>query len=598
MSGSDTRVRAGAHPTQDDRHAQLAAQGRLRLDALDGRAAAEHDPGGEVLHLALAVDGRVGDHGHRLLEVVRQRHRHRGERPERAVPAQGADGLGAAVGVELELLLVALDPAGRGEQGLELELGRLELVVRVRVLLHRHRLESARQAGARLGAGQGAPALGAPVHLALHVPVVEHLRHAVLARDERDLLSRRQRRGVAGELGDGHDARLGRDRVHVLGLDPPQRPQAHRVHREDHLVRRPAGQRHGALGVGAERLAVVHVQVLELGGQPVHLAEDRRQRELDGLEQREALLEDQALQQAVEVLAVRAVVGDRQAELLALLTELGDGVDLAVVPQDRERLHAAEGGVGVRRVAVVGDDPRRGEVGVLHLRVEARDDLRLALHLVDRVVGRERGDVAVELALQLHHRAVAGGGGGGAALARPAGELPEDGGRLGGARPERAAVDRPLAAPEHLEAVLDDDLLDARHLNRGALGAVEEDVRHGEARVVDRVRVGALALHPPAPRGPGQVDHQAAPVALAVDAPGAVDHHLERGQGVLQHRAAGAAVAGREGGERARVVLDQVREAARRRGGERGRNGHARASPSVRADTPNADPRGPTRTPI
>ena len=362
--------------------------------------------------------------------------------------------------------------------------------------------------------------------------------------------------------------------------------------------RRPAGQRDGALRVGAERLAVVHVEVLELRGQAVHLAEDRRQGELDGLEQREALLEDEALEQAVEVLAVRAVVGDRQAELLALLAELGDRVDLAVVPQDRERLHAAEGGVGVRGVAVVGDDPRRREVGLLHLRVEARDDLRLALHLVDGVVGRERRDVAVELALHPHHRPVAGGGRGGAGLAGPAGELPEDGGRLGGARPERAAVDRPLAAPEHLEPVLGDDLLDARHLGGGPLGAVEEDVRHREPRVVGRQRVGALALQPPAPRGPGQVDHQAAPVSLAVDAPGAVDHHLERGQGVLQHRAARVAVAGGEGGERARVVLDQVREAARRRGGERGRNGHARASRSGPGGHTNADPRGPTRRPI
>ena len=188
--------------------------------------------------------------------------------------------------------------------------------------------------------------------------------------------------------------------------------------------------------------------------------------------------------------------------------------------------------------------------------------------------------------------------GGGAGLAREAGELPEDGGRLGGARPERAAVDRPLAAPEHLEAVLDDDLLDARHLSRGALGAVEEDVRHGEARVVNRVRVGALALHPPAPRGPGQVDHQAAPVSLAVHAPGAVDHHLERCQGVLQHVRLARAVAGREGGQRARVVLDQIREAARRRGGERGAERSCAGLSVGPADTPNAGPRGPARTPI
>jgi hypothetical protein len=45
----------------------------------------------------------------------------------------------------------------------------------------------------------------------------------------------------------------------------------------------------------------------------VHLAEDRRERELGGLEQGDALLEDEALEEAVEVLAVRAVAVDRQA---------------------------------------------------------------------------------------------------------------------------------------------------------------------------------------------------------------------------------------------------------------------------------------------
>ena len=284
------------------------------------------------------------------------------------------------------------------------------------------------------------------------------------------------------------------------------------------------------------------------------------------------------------------VRGGRQAELLALLAQLGDGVDLAVVPEDRERLHPAERRVGVRRVAVVGDDPRRGEVGLGHLRVEARDDLRLALHLVDGVVGRERGDVAVELALHLHHRPVAGGGRRAAGLLRQARELPEDRRRLGGARAEGAAIDRALAAPEDLEAVLADDGLDARHLGLGGLGAVEEDVGHGEAPVVGRRGVDALALQPPAPRGPGQVDQQAAPVALAVHAPGSVDHHLERGQSVLHHVPARLAVAGREGGQGAGVVLDQIREAAGRRGGERGRSGHARASRSGSGEHADAGP--------
>ena len=569
-----------------------------------GGPAAEHDAGREVLDLALAVDGRVGDDRDRLLEVVRERHRHRRERPQRPVPAQGADRLGAAVGVELELLLVALDPAGRGQQGLQLELG-LEDLVLVAVLLDRDRLEAARQAGARLGGGQGAAALGAAVDLALHVGVVEHDRHAVLAGQEGDLLARRQRGGVARELGDRDDARLGGDDVELVGLDPPERAQAHGVHREDHLVGGSRGQRDRPLGVRAQRLAVVDVEVLELRRQAVDLAEDRRQGELDRLQQREALLEDQALEQAVEVLAVGAVARDRQAELLALLAELGDRVDLAVVAEDRERLHPAEGRVRVRRVAVVGDDPRGGEVLLLHLGVEARDHLGLPLDLVDRVVGRERGDVAVDLSLDGDHGAVAGARRRGAGLAGQAGDLPEDRRRLGRPRAQGATVDRALAAPDHLEAVLAQQRQDERHAALGLGGRVEEDVGDREARLVRRRRVEALRLQPPPPGGPRQVHHQPAAVALAVHAAGAVDHQLERLQRPLEHGPARPAVAGREARQGAGVVLLELGEPAGRDGGEWGRSGHPQASESSvrrnmvidRRSGPSGDAGGPRSLP-
>ena len=66
----DTR----AHGTQNDGHAQFAALGRVRLNTLDGRTAAEDHAGGEVLYLTLSIDGRVGHHRHGFLQVVRQRH--------------------------------------------------------------------------------------------------------------------------------------------------------------------------------------------------------------------------------------------------------------------------------------------------------------------------------------------------------------------------------------------------------------------------------------------------------------------------------------------------------------------------------------------
>ena len=212
---------ARAHPAQDQGHAQLAALRRLGLDALDRGPAAEDDAGREVLDLALAVDGRVGDDRDRLLEVVRERHRHRRERP--SGPSQPREPIGSAPRSAWNwscCLSLSIQPAEASKVSSSSSGSRT--CVLVAVLLHRDRLEAARQAGARLGGGQGAAALGAAVDLALHVGVVEHDRDAVLAGQEGDLLARRQRGGVARELGDRDDARLGGDEVELVGLDPPR----------------------------------------------------------------------------------------------------------------------------------------------------------------------------------------------------------------------------------------------------------------------------------------------------------------------------------------------------------------------------------------
>ena len=133
----------------------------------------------------------------------------------------------------------------------------------------------------------------------------------------------------------------------------------------------------------------MHVEILQIVRQAVHLAQNGREGELDGFEQREALLEDEALEQAVQVLRVGAVARDGQPELTRLLAQLRDGVDLTVVAEDCERLHTAERGVRVGGVAVVRDDTRRRECGVGQLGIEPGQHERLSEDLVDAVVGRE-----------------------------------------------------------------------------------------------------------------------------------------------------------------------------------------------------------------
>ena len=109
--------------------------------------------------------------------------------------------------MEPELLAVALDPARGREEDLQVEL-RLGQVV-VGDLLDGDGLEAAGQEGARLGVRQGAAALGAGVHLALELPVVEHLRHAVRVVDQGHLL--------AG--GEGGGSRVSSDTGMIPGSD-------------------------------------------------------------------------------------------------------------------------------------------------------------------------------------------------------------------------------------------------------------------------------------------------------------------------------------------------------------------------------------------
>ena len=566
-------LHARAHGTQDDRHAQFAALRRLGLHALDRRATAQHHARGEVLHLALAVDCGVGDHGHRLLQVVRDRERHGGQRAERAVPPQRSDGLGAAVGMELHLLLVAVDPARRGEEVGE---GRLGHLGRGRAPVAAHGLEAACEPGAGLAVGQAAARTRAGVDLALHLGVGEHPGCPALAGDERHLLAGGERTRIGGQLMHRDDPRLGRRHVHVRGLHPPQRPEAEGIHREHHLVIGARGERHRPLGVGPPGLAVVHVQVLQVGRQPVHLTEDRRERELDGLHEREPLLEDEALEQPVQVLRVRSVPRDGEPQLAALLAQLRDGVDLAVVTEDGERLHAAEGGVGVGGVPVVGDDPRRSEGGLGELGVEGRQHHRLAQHLVHAVIRRERGHVAGEVLLDGHHRPVALAGGR-AGVPGKERQLPEDRRILRGAGPEGRAVGFALAADEDLQPVEARDVDEARQFRVGLGGALEEDVRDHEPRVLGKRGVQPGLGQSRGPERTGDVHLEAGAVALSVHAAGAVHHHVEAEQRALDDVVAGEAVPGGEGRECAGVMLPELGQA-----GGRGRRERRRRRRQVR----------------
>ena len=287
-------------------------------------------------------------------------------------------------------------------------------------------------------------------------------------------------------------------------------------------------QRHRALGERAHRLAQVHVEGVQLVGQGADLVDDRRHHHLHRLGEAEPVAADQGVDRAVEVLGVRGARLDRDAEHPRLLAQLLDRVDLAVVAEHREGLHALEGGPGVGRVAVVAEAADRLEALVEQVGVVLAEDLRRAHHLVDAGRRREGGDVDAELAAPARSAGRRGRGRG--ARRRRRGRRPAR-----SAAPPRARSGRARASRRRRSARRGCGSRPGRAA-RGrragpcsqVLGALDEDVGDGEGVVEGErgvVAAGANLLGPDLAR---DVDQQAAAVTLAVDVAGAVEHLLQR----------------------------------------------------------------------
>ena len=156
---------------EDHREGGLDRAGVL-AGSVDRGAAAVDGAGGEVLHLAFAVDRRVGDDGDRLLEVVGEVLALRRERGERAVVAQRADRLGAVGGHLLDEFDVVALPAEAGEHAI----GDLDRLLGARVGVTRHLLALERTAALQ-GAVVGGGLLGA---VALQPALADDAQHLVV----------------------------------------------------------------------------------------------------------------------------------------------------------------------------------------------------------------------------------------------------------------------------------------------------------------------------------------------------------------------------------------------------------------------------------
>ena len=261
---------------EDDRERGLDGV-RVGRRVVRRRAPPEHRPSREVLHLALAVDRRVGDHGDRLLEVVGQVLALRRQRRQRPVVAERADRLGPVRGHLLAELDVVALPAEAGEQALAHDDGLRGAGGRVAgdvgALERAPGLQRAVVRRGRLGARALEPAAR---HLALHLRVLPESRAALGGVDrDHELLPRPQRQRLGDHVVDADDAGLGAEDVVLGRLEPPQRPQAERVGGEDALGVMAGDQRHRSLGERAHDLAHVHVERVQVGGQRADLVDDR-----------------------------------------------------------------------------------------------------------------------------------------------------------------------------------------------------------------------------------------------------------------------------------------------------------------------------------
>ncbi len=208
-------------------------------------------PGGEVLDLPLAVDGRVGDHRDGFLEKLCQVRLSPAQSWQLSVVPQAGDGLGARLGDVPQVAFIPLlqpesDPSGR-----------VDLVAVLSLYQWPVRPIQPAAGGAEGGSPVVDPveyqALDLLVGMDAGLPALQLHHH---------LLPGRQRGRVAHHLAERDDSPLGAPEVLLLGLAEPQRPQAQGVHRADQLVGLPGDDRSRSLGQRPPSSPQAHVGFL------------------------------------------------------------------------------------------------------------------------------------------------------------------------------------------------------------------------------------------------------------------------------------------------------------------------------------------------
>ena len=221
------------------------------------------------------------------------------------------------------------------------------------------------------------------------------------------------------------------------------------------------------------------------------------------------------------------------------LPQPGDGVDFAIVTEQRERLNTLKGRFGIGAVARMANRDRRHEFGIAQVRVILVQRISMATHFIDDAVCAARRDMNRQFAFELHLKfkqarvRITD-----IAARRKTSHLPENWLLGAGQRAEHFRTDFTGLADQNLQHAQFShglDLLD--HIRRCALR--NSQVHHEEMRVFGQFAGLIDRLQRTCPQCARNVSQQPAAIAFTGYFAGAVPHAAQ-----CVERARNIAVAG------------------------------------------------------
>src|SRR5439155_6596613 len=317
-------------------------------------------------------------------------------------------------------------------------------------------------------------------------------------------------------------------------------PQTERVDAEDAGVADADQDPGGSLGKRSDGGAPLHIRVLKVGAHPLHLVDDRREEKLDRFDHGQSVTDHQRADRRIDVLRIAAIARERKAERARLLAKPADRVDLTVVREHREWLHAREARRRVRRIAVVSERGRRREAWIGEVGEVRRELMTRPAELVDGRMARQahhrRGSHSLDVDAGLVKRARSEGG----AARREERELKEPRSLDASPRTERGVVRRLASDEDGLDAAAGEDREDGSDIG----GIVVEKVPDRETLQLHGRLIAARPLELVRPQRARDVGQYTGAITFAVDDTRSMSERSHTVEYELEDRARGPAVLG------------------------------------------------------